>query len=605
MVLPGKPVPDEDTDESDEERLSAIQPDDVTVAIFCALAYESVAVKYTLDEELSCASETAGRQNYVYSFGRIAKHNIVIARPVQMGPVNAAQCAATVSQQFPNVRLALMVGIGAGIPSDKLDIRLGDVAVSVPNDNHPGVIEYDFGKYEVDGEFVRKGSLNTPPRILISAIGSLEEDELMDKSPIKKIFKRITKQPRFGRPSSGDILFDDTFSHVQRGSDCTACQASPDMKVVPRDERPLAMPVTHRGLILSGGGVIKNPEDRERLRRGYQGAVCFEMEAAGIMNEIPCLVIRGICDYADTHKQDGWHYYAAAAAAAYCKAVLLRVPGEQVKEIRPMKEIIDKALHASEHLKKIRKWLSPPDPSTNFNIARRQHYQGTGQWFLKSEAYKKWKTKRNSLLWLNGIPGCGKTVLSSSIVDDLEQGIISSNVVYFYFDFNDVAKQSLEKAIASLVLQLYCKRTDLQREADVLYSSCHDGSRQPDSPSLFKLFQSMVQKAGEVWIVLDALDECHGRNEGFAGGLLPWTRCLRNAGLDVHLLVTSRPEQDIQATIESWAYADEIVSLQSGLVSDDINAYIKARTREMPRWQSRPDMQDKIESALVKKADGM
>lgn len=354
MAPPDRIAPGDDTEESDEERRQTIQPDDVTVAIFCALAYESVAVKYTLDEEFECASQTTGRQNYVYSFGRIKAHTIVIARPVQMGPVNAAQCAATVSQQFTNVRLALMVGIGAGIPSDTLDIRLGDVAISVPNDDHPGVLEYGFGKCEADRTFTRKGSLNTPPRILISAIGSLEEDELMEKTPIEKILKRITKQRKFKRPNTADVLFHHAFSHVSKGSDCSACQASPDTNAVSRDERDSDQPVTHRGLILSGGGVIKNPEDRERLRRGYEGAICFEMEAAGIMNEIPCLVIRGICDYADTHKQDGWHYYAAAVAAAYCKAVLLRVKGEEVKATLPIRKLMDKgqfprlALFASE-----------------------------------------------------------------------------------------------------------------------------------------------------------------------------------------------------------------------------------------------------------------
>ncbi|KAK8036681.1 hypothetical protein PG993_008664 [Apiospora rasikravindrae] len=626
MVLPGKSVPDEDTDESDEERLPSIQLDDVTVAIFCALAYESVAVKYTFDEHFECVSKTTGgRQNYVYSFGRIAEHNIVLARPVQMGPVNAAQCAATVSQQFPNVRLALMVGIGAGIPSDKLDIRLGDVAVSVPNDNHPGVLEYDFGKYEADGEFVQKGSLNTPPRILVSAIGSLEEDELMDKTPIKRILKRITKQPRFGRPGSDDILFDATFPHVQNGSDCTACRACPDVKVMPRDERPSAIPVTHRGLILSGGGVIKNTDDRERLRRGYQGAVCFEMEAAGIMNEIPCLVIRGICDYADTHKQDGWHYYAAAAAAAYCKAVLLRVPGEEVKEIRPMKEIMDKdnlavheihqtlretyattqALHANDHLDKIRSWLSSPDPSTNLNKAREQHHKGTGQWFLHSDQYSKWKTERNSFLWLNGIPGCGKTILSSSIVTDLEQSPACESLIYFYFDFNDIEKQSLEKAVRSLITQLYYKRKDTRAEVDTLYSLCDKGGRRPDALTLYKVFQDMLQKVGEVWLILDALDECYLRDTSFANGLLPWIKRIRGSGVNVHMLVTSRPEYDIKAAIEGWACGDEIIPLQSSRVEADIKVYIKFKINQVDEWRTRPDIQKEIEDALIQKANGM
>jgi nucleoside phosphorylase len=346
-VTQSSPIPQRnDTDEeSDLEKFEEISPEDITVAIFCALSYESVAVKYSLDEEFECRPNTIGPRKYVYSFGRIGDHTVVIARPHQMGTVKAAQCAATVSQQFPNVRFAVMVGIGAGIPSlPKFDIRLGDITVSIPRDGHPGVLEYDFGKYEAGGKFVLKGSLDKPPSILISADGSLEEDEMMRRSPLRKILRHITKQPGYARPNSGDVLFDKTFHHANKGDDCSGCEESSEKKVVPRVERDekSGQPVVHRGLILSGGGVVKNPEDRDRLRRGHDDAICFEMEAAGIMDEIPCLVVRGICDYADTHKQDGWHHYAAAVAAAYGKAVLLKVDGQDVKEARSMKETMDK-----------------------------------------------------------------------------------------------------------------------------------------------------------------------------------------------------------------------------------------------------------------------
>jgi nucleoside phosphorylase len=112
---------------------------------------------------------------------------------------------------------------------------------------------------------------------------------------------------------------------------------------MPRAERDTkaGQPVVHRGLILSGGGVVKNPEDRDRLRRDHGDAICFEMEAAGIMDEIPCLVVRGICDYADTHKQDGWHHYAAAVAAAYGKAILLKIYGQDVEETKSMKNTME------------------------------------------------------------------------------------------------------------------------------------------------------------------------------------------------------------------------------------------------------------------------
>lgn len=130
--------------ESDLKEFKEIPPEDITVATFCALFYESVPIKYILDEEFKCRPKTTGPRKYVYSFGRIRDHKVAIARPHQTGTVKAARCAATVSQQFPNVRFAIMVGIGAGLSSlPECDIRLGDVIVSIPLDNWLTPIGYD------------------------------------------------------------------------------------------------------------------------------------------------------------------------------------------------------------------------------------------------------------------------------------------------------------------------------------------------------------------------------------------------------------------------------------------------------------------------------
>jgi nucleoside phosphorylase len=270
-----------------------------------------------------------------------------------MGTVKAAQCATAVSQQFPNVRLALMVGIGAGIPRlPKHDIRLGDLAVSIPQDGHPGVVQYDFVKYEND-KVILKGCLDKPPPILISADGLLQEDEMMRKSPLKRSLKKLTSIPMFNRPDTGDNLFDENFHHINKGSDCSGCEATGGNKVIFRPPRPSHQPIVHRGLILSGSGVVKSPQDRVHLQRDFEDALCFEMEAAGIMDEIPCLVVRGICDYADAHKQDNWHHYAAAVAAAYCRALLRKVDSQDVQEATSMRELMEGVKELSREVNKI------------------------------------------------------------------------------------------------------------------------------------------------------------------------------------------------------------------------------------------------------------
>lgn len=177
-------------------------------------------------------------------------------------------------------------------------------------------------------------------------------------------------------------------------------------------------------------------------------------------------------------------------------------------------------LYMQQHQAKINEWLLSLDPSTNYKKALEQRHSGSGQWFLNSAAYSNWKTEKNSFLWLHSIPGCGKTILSSTIVEDLEKQDIYQKPLYFYFDFNDTNKQSLEKAVRLLITQLFVKRGDVQTLVDSLYSSCENGRRQPSIHELCKTFQDMVQQAGEVWIILDALDECQTRKGYSAEGLL-------------------------------------------------------------------------------------
>ncbi|KAM7186285.1 hypothetical protein V8F33_011881 [Rhypophila sp. PSN 637] len=347
---------------------------------------------------------------------------------------------------------------------------------------------------------------------------------------------------------------------------------------------------------------------------------------------LKCLVIRGICDYADSHKNEEWQGYAAMAAAVYAKELLGTIVPTKVAAEKKLGELLGEVhetardvhtlasetrrnvgeLKIDSHLEKIRNWLKPPDPSTNFNNARALHHENTNQWFLDSEAYLKCKTPyvkgakdSNSFLWLNGIPGCGKTILSSSVVADLEQNaVLSPSLIYFYFDFNDVEKQSLENAVRSLIAQLYGKRKEARAGVDTLYSACGNGDGQPSIAELHKVFLSMLQQAGEIWIVLDALDECSTRDSG-TDGLLPWLKHLRMSDLDIHILATSRPEIHIKSAVEGWARDEELIPLRGQAVTNDIKSYVQARTKQMQRWKDRQDIQQEVETALTEKAHGM
>ncbi|KAL6808340.1 pfs domain-containing protein [Trichoderma sp. SZMC 28015] len=629
-------------------------PQQYTIGIITALDKELAAATAVLDEEHQKPQKFSKhpKDTNDYTWGKIGEHNVVIASLAagSYGTVSAATTASSMITSLPHIRFGLMVGIGAGVPrlADKIDIRLGDVVVSQPTGTSPGVVQYDLGKLKTDGKIERVGHLSAPPEVLLKGLQKLKAGRLRKGSQISTILEDMVrrypnmKEPEDGAPGfihqglENDRLFmassihidipiaDDTASDQDNA--CPNCDSTKEIKRKDRSSKP----AIHYGVIASGNLVVKDGVSRDEiLQRLEEKCICFEMEAAGLMNNFPCLVIRGICDYADAHKNDRWQNYAAATAAAFAKELLDTIDWKDVEsapsieeaikhishEVAQMVEsskqthIVVQTLEKSNRLQKLREWLSPPDPSENYNNGIKQRHGDSGQWFLRSRQYSSWKSQRNSFLWLQGIPGCGKTVLCSTIVKDLEDNNVM-NVLYFFFDFTNADKQPYDKALRSLVLQLYFKTKNTQTSLDSLYGSCKKGEAQPSASELFATFQSMLQQAGETHVILDALDECQTRKEHPTGGLLTSIEALATSQqTNIHLLVTARPEQDITSSIESWALSQDIVPIQSGRVAGDIIAYIKARVRgdkgPLKRWNGRPEVQDEIETRLSKEANGM
>lgn len=213
-----------------------------------------------------------------------------------------------------------------------------------------------------------------------------------------------------------------------------------------------------------------------------------------------------------------------------------------------------------------------------------------------------------SFLWLFGIPGCGKTVLSTSIIEHLSKLDDGQEriVIYFYFDFNDAAKQTVDSMARSLIAQCsYQSRGDARRQIEQLFRSHECGKKQPTTEALLALFMAISQGSGRVRIVLDALDECIARKE-----LLQWMRELVAPRTNnIQLIVTSRKEPELVSEIAKWASPDEKIGIQQAQVDEDIRAYVKARVAdpasELKRWHSRPDVQNEIAAKLMEKAKGM
>lgn len=299
-----------------------------TVAWVCALPLELAAAKAVLDEIHPSLPQNKSDQN-VYTLGSASGHNIVLAcLPSGVyGTISAAAVVSHLMSTYPNIRFGLMVGIGGGVPRENPDIRLGDIVVSKPTDTSGGVIQYDYGKTLQNGHLYPTGFLQKPPPLLLKAIAQTESDYILGKSPFGGIMSRASAlqeeevQRRFRRPSN-DKLFHPTSDHVGDSPDCTECDQS---QLVARPERSTKEPRVYYGLIASGNQVMRDGKTRDLIAQG-RGILCFEMEAAGLMDIVPSLIIRGICDYCDSHKQKEWQGYAAFAAAAYAKTVLIQVP---------------------------------------------------------------------------------------------------------------------------------------------------------------------------------------------------------------------------------------------------------------------------------------
>lgn len=310
--------------------------EEYTVGWICALDMELTAAMAMLDERHGRPTKQHPKDTNTYYLGRISEHNVVIAcLPAgKHSTTSAATVASHMLSSFESIRFGLMVGIGGGIPSEKHDIRLGDVVVSKPSGHSGGVVRYESGKTVAGGQFTHSGSLNSPPTVLLTAITNLRAEHRIERSKIPHFVEEMLDklepedQDVFKYQSaSNDKLYQAEYDHEDENETCISCDKS---KLIPRKDRKTTAPFIHYGVIGSGDQVMKHGRTRDQLKKQFD-LICFEMEAGGLMDNFPCLVIRGISDYSDSHKNKRWQGYAAATAAAYTKELLGIIPSSQMK----------------------------------------------------------------------------------------------------------------------------------------------------------------------------------------------------------------------------------------------------------------------------------
>ena len=299
---------------------SAPNPEHYNVGIVCALPKELLAVRALFEskhEDLELPPQDTNR----YALGTMGKHSVVAAclPSGEYGTNSAAAVITHMTRSFPEVETFLFVGVGGGVPSKWNDIRLGDVVVSLPSEEYSGVIQYDLGRALKDGVFQRTGALQRPPRNILAALSNLRSDPDLPREPLQDYLQDIEAcNAEYGNPKKeDDRLFAPDYPHELDASSCEKCNG-PE---VARVKRSSEHPKFHYGLIASGNQVMQDTKLRDEYAAKYN-ILCFEMEAAGVMNSVPTLVIRGICDYSDSHKNYLWQEYASATAAAYTRLLL-------------------------------------------------------------------------------------------------------------------------------------------------------------------------------------------------------------------------------------------------------------------------------------------
>lgn len=325
---------------------------DFEIAIICALRSEADAVEALFDNIWDEDGDRYGKAQgdiNTYRTGVIGCHNVVLAFMPGIGTVNATNVAASFRSSFGGIKLALVVGICGGVPNSTDDVKeilLGDVIIS------DGLIQYDFGR-QLPDKFDRKNTLNDnlgrPNPEIRSLLAKLKghggRTALRDKTAeyLTTICEQLGAERARYPGAIEDKLFLPTYRHKHHKPACDICakcerkedevcktaldslcsELDCDSNKLLYRSRPSEghRPVIHFGLIASGNSVIKSAEYRDEIAT-REGIIAFEMEGAGVWDNLPCIVIKGVCDYADSHKNKMWQGYAAATAAACTKAVI-------------------------------------------------------------------------------------------------------------------------------------------------------------------------------------------------------------------------------------------------------------------------------------------
>ncbi|RYP53253.1 hypothetical protein DL768_001757 [Monosporascus sp. mg162] len=571
--------------------------DDYLVGWVCALPIEVAAAKATLDrihDNLPPDHNLDDNNNYI--LGSLQGHNVVLAYPNfgVYGKTSVAGVATQLHASFKSVRFSLMVGIAGGVPGTKEDIRLGDIVVSKSTAGWPGVVQYDVNGERAEHQFTRGRVLDQPIPLLLTATGKAETAAIFDESQMPQYISEIVRKDpvTFAHPGpEQDVLFEPNYDHITIESEENGCNHCNPDRIRPRQPREIQDPIVHYGLIASGHHLIRHGATRDKLAH-KQGVLCLETEAAGLKDAAQYLVIRGICDYADSHSSKLWHAYAAVAAAAYAKEVLSFIP--TVPKTIPL--ATNTYAEAAPVLDAL--LLTRPEVDRKSLIALKgRRVDGTCEWLIQHPSYQGWLADANlPLLWISGGPGKGKTMLAIYITEVLQPMVdAAENVLLYYFCINRDKNRNTALTIIRGIIHQWI---DLHPYPAQYIKNSFEGTETTKYTvssfvSSWRVFLTLLRQSGssQVVCVLDGLDECE--KESLRQLLDAVGNYLSNSGEKsrprLKLIFLSRPQP---AILESKLGQYQQIKL------DDFDTEIRMMSRDtsspkLPNWHPSKTFQKK------------
>ncbi|KAL7649945.1 hypothetical protein ACMYSQ_011761 [Aspergillus niger] len=270
--------------------------------------------------------------------------------------------------------------------------------------------------------------------------------------------------------------------------------------------------------------------------------------------------------------------WATSADRTYLKGQAAEILAAIDKTVEELQKVQSTVLSVED--KGILEWLSQYDFSKAQNDTQDHRSPGTGDWLLKSKAYIEWKNCPGSIFWLHGVAGCGKSVICSTVIGDVQRMCLDSSKMrfaYWYFQFDDPGSQRVENMLRAIIRQLHSNPLDgpIRR----IWKEHGTKGSNPSNAMLQETLLKMINAyKGDVFLILDALDECPNaairKERSFLLALL--TELRKNCSDNIHILVTSRPEPDIIEHLE-WCTALDLEEKQGS----DILAFVKVKVEAL------------------------